>query len=303
MDFFEIVKMLLKSLLQVLNIFKPIFFILIILILIIIIQFIINIFYFRIIKGIKPKKKHNNYYFTYQEKKYVLERPYIEIEEKEPSFIKKIFYLFPRQLAYDNLMKDPNEFNEYGIHIVVGEQGSGKSMTTVYLLEKWKKKYHRAIINTNMGYKYEDNELISWKQLITIKNDKYGVINVIDDLKAWWSNKDSKDLPPEVLAEICQQRKQRKAIIGTIQVFSEAPKPLRSQTHYIYVPITIAGCLTIVRITKAKYYDIENDRFKKYCGNFVFVHNKRLREAYDTYKKIEKYKDIEFATSEYFKST
>ena len=29
----------------------------------------------------------------------------------------------------------------------------------------------------------------------------------------------------------------------------------------------------------------------------------RLREAYDTYKKIEKYKDIEFATSEYFKST
>ena len=154
-----------------------------------------------------------------------------------------------------------------------------------------------------MGYKYENNELFSWKQLITITNGKYGVINVIDDLKAWWSNKDSKDLPPEVLAEICQQRKQRKAIIGTIQVFSEAPKPLRSQTHYVYVPITIAGCLTIVRMTKAKYYDSENDRFKRYCGFFIYVHNKRLRNAYDTYKKIEKYKDTDFATPEFYKST
>lgn len=235
----------------------------------------------------------------YQEKPYVLERPYADNRKKD-SFMKKLFVQFPKQLAYDRLTLDPNAFGEYGIHMVVGDQGSGKSMTVVYLIEEWKRRWPRLKVYTNMGYRYENDSLDYWQQLITRKNGIYGIVNVIDDLKAWWSNRDSKDLPPEVLGEICQQRKQKKAIIGTIQVYSEAPKPLRSQTHFIYVPKTILGCLTIVRITKRQYYDDEKDTFKKYCGTFFFAHTKRLREAYDTYKKIEKYKDIEFSSSPYF---
>lgn len=285
MDFKIIFKSLFNALLSILKMFLPVIIIIIVLIIIIILIYILFLLYFRIFKKMKPKQS------SFRGK-----------QEKEPNILKKIFWLFPKQLAYDTINKDPDEFNEFGIHIVVGEQGSGKSMTAIYLLEQWKQKYLKMKTYTNMGYKYEDGELTHWKELIERKNGKYGIANVIDDLKAWWSNKDSKDLPPEVLAELCQQRKQRKAIIGTIQVFSEAPKPIRSQTHYVYVPITIAGCLTIVRRTKAKYYDMENDRFKKYCGFFIFVHNQRLRNSYDTYKRIEKYKDIEFATPEWAKS-
>ena len=285
MDFKVIFRSLLNALLSILKMFLPVIIIIIFLIIIIILIYILFLLYFRIFKKMKPKKS------LFRGK-----------QEKEPNILKKIFWLFPKQLAYDTITRDPDEFNEFGIHIVIGEQGSGKSMTAIYLLEQWKQKYLKMKTYTNMGYKYEDGELSHWKELIERKNGKYGITNVIDDLKAWWSNKDSKDLPPEVLAELCQQRKQRKAIIGTIQVFSEAPKPIRSQTHYVYVPITIAGCLTIVRRTKAKYYDMENDRFKKYCGFFIFVHSQRLRNAYDTYKRIEKYKDIEFATPEWAKS-
>ena len=285
MDFKIIFKSLLDTLLGFLKMLLPVIMIIIVLIIIIILIYVLFLLYFRIFKKMKFKKSQ-----------------FPGEKEKEPSLLKKIFFLFPKQLAYDTINKDPDDFNEFGIHIVVGEQGSGKSMTAIYLLEMWRKKYPLMKCYTNMGYKYEDGELTHWKELIERKNGNYGIVNIIDDLKAWWSNKDSKDLPPEVLAELCQQRKQRKALIGTIQVFSEAPKPIRSQTHYVYVPITIAGCLTIVRKTKAKYYDIENDRFKRYCGFFIFVHNERLRNAYDTYKKIEKYKDTEFATPEWFKS-
>ena len=285
MDFKLIIKSIVSGLIGLFKMFLPIIYLILLLIFIIVLVYILCILYYRIFKKMKFKKSQ-----------------FPGEKEKEPSLLKKIFFLFPKQLAYDTINKDPDEFNEFGIHIVVGEQGSGKSMTAIYLLEMWRKKYPLMQCYTNMGYKYEDDELTHWKELIERKNGKYGIANVIDDLKAWWSNKDSKDLPPEVLAELCQQRKQRKAIIGTIQVFSEAPKPIRSQTHYVYVPITVAGCLTIVRKTKAKYYDSENDRFKRYCGFFIFVHNKRLRNAYDTYKKIEKYKDTEFATPEWFKS-
>lgn len=236
---------------------------------------------YRFIDGIKPQKAVRSTY-------------------KNPGLLKTILYLWPKQVAYDYVTQDPSDFSEFGIHCVIGEQGSGKSMTVCYLLKKWKAMYPEVKIYTNMGYRDEDASLSYWQELITRTNGKKGVVNVVDDLKAWWSNKDSKDLPAEVLGEICQQRKQKKALVSTIQVFSEAPKAFRSQTHYLYVPRTILGSLTIVLKTKAKWYDSEKDKFKKYCGFFIFAHTKELREAYDTFKKIEKYKDYDFARNEQF---
>ena len=223
---------------------------------------------------------------------------------RKTSIFEHIFILFPKQLVHDILHRDPNEFNEYGIHIVTGEQGAGKTMTVVHLLQTWQKKYRKMEVYTNMDYKYEDDSLDTWKQLLERENGKFGIANVIDEIKVWFSNIESKNVPVEVLGEISQQRKQKKAIIGTVQVFSEMAKPFRSQTHFVYVPKTLFGCLTIVKVTKAKYYDKEKDRFRKYTNIFLFAHTKKYREAYDTYLKIEKYKENEFTStsSQYFRT-
>lgn len=216
-------------------------------------------------------------------------------KQRKTSIFKNIFVLFPRQIANDILHQDPNDFDKFGIRMVVGEQGSGKTITMAYLLQEWRKEYPKLQIYTNMDYQFQNGDLIHWKQLIERNNGTNGVVNVLDEVKTWFSNKD-RNVPPEVLGEICQQRKQKKCIFGTAQVFSEIAKPLRMQTHYVYVPRTIMGSLTIVRITKPKYYNDEKDVFKKYCGFFVFAHTKELRESYDTFKKIEKYKDMEFSS-------
>lgn len=267
------VSVILKSLFNALiAIIKSLSFLIIPILLALIIFIIMCIFFYikhRFIEGIKPKKSD------------------IPIQKKKNIF-ETIFIDFPKQLTYDILNRDPYAFCEYGIHMVTGEQGSGKTMTVVYLLQEWAKRYPKMKIYTNMAYKYENGPLDHWHELINRKNGKYGIVNVIDEIKAWWSNKESKDVPVEILAEICQQRKQKKALIGTVQVFSELAKPFRSQTHFIYIPKTILGCLTIVRISKAKYYDETTDSFRKYCGFFMFAHTKKLRNAYDTYKKIEK---------------
>ncbi len=219
---------------------------------------------------------------------------------KPPGFFKRLFHDFPKRLAYDYVHQDYSDFSEFGIHMVIGKQGAGKSTTVAYLLRKWQKIYPDLKVYTNMGYKYEDDVLDKWQQLITRTNGKKGVVNVIDDIKAWWSNADSKNLPPEVLAEICQQRKQKKAILCTIQVFSELPKAFRSQTHTVYMPTTFFGCLTVVKISDIKYYNPDKERFTKIRGMFFFVHTKEIRDSFDTYKKIEKYKDVEWDVSPYF---
>lgn len=219
---------------------------------------------------------------------------------KEPGVFKRLFYLFPKRLAYDYVHQDPNDFDQFGIHMIIGKQGSGKSTTVAYLLKKWQKIYPDLKVYTNMGYLDEDEPLEYWQQLIVRNNGKSGVVNVIDDFKAWWSNADSKNLPPEILGEICQQRKQKKAIIGTIQVFSELPKAFRSQTHQVYIPKTYFGCLTIVKKSDICFYDEKREKFIKTRGMFFFVHTKEIRDSFDTFKKIQKYKDVDWDISPYF---
>ena len=223
-------------------------------------------------------------------------KPYYE-RYKEPNFLYKLFVQLPKQMMYDYLMANPYDFNEYGIHMVCGKQGAGKTITAIYLLNKWKHIYPELIVQTNCDVKFQDGSLTHWKQLIGMNNGTKGVANLIDEIHTWFSNQESQDLPPEVLGEISQQRKQRKAIIGTAQVFGKIAKPLREQTHYVYRPHTLFGCLTIVFKADATSYDSEKDKFKKGKGVFFFVHTKELREAYDTYKRIEKYKDTKFARS------
>lgn len=269
----NIVKMMFKLLSFVI---VPLF----VIFLFILFSFIYYCFYFRVIKKIKPKKSDVK-------------------RTKDVGVLKKIFVQFPRQLAYDYLTQDPDSFGEFGIHMICGCQGAGKTITCVYLLRKWQKKYPKLEIYTNMAYRYENGEINHWRELISRNNGIYGVVNVLDEIHTWFSNKESKDLPPEVLGEISQQRKQKKAIIGTAQVFSKIAKPLREQTHFVYIPRTFLGCLTIVFKANSKDYDAEKDSFKKYTGFFFFVHTKELREAYDTYKRISRYVDTEFAPSIY----
>lgn len=248
----------------------------------------------------KKKAPYKRVLFTYKDKKYVYEYP-IKIDYKEPSIIKKILLYFPKQLSYDFLNRDPNAFTEYGIHMVTGKQGAGKTITVVYLLMKWQKMFPNLQVYTNMAYKYENGELNHWKELLSRNNGIYGVVNVIDEIHTWFSNRESKDLPPEVLGEISQQRKQKKCIIGTAQVFSKIAKPLREQTHFVYIPYTFLGCLTLVRRAEAEDYNFDKNKFKRYKGFFLFVHTKELREAYDTYKRISKYIDTEFSISDYYR--
>ncbi|HHX70631.1 MAG TPA: hypothetical protein GX708_21590, partial [Gallicola sp.] len=183
--------------------------------------FLISLFYqYFILVKIKKMKR----------KKRQIER------EKKVGFFKKIFYVFPKQLALDIVKKDPEDFNEWGVHLICGEQGSGKTITTCYLLQEWKRKYPLAKITTNMTYKYEDRPLLHWKDLLNYQNGKYGTIKVLDEIQTWFNSNQSKDFPVEMLGEVSQQRKQRSAIIGTTQVFNRVAKPLREQTHFVYLP-------------------------------------------------------------------
>jgi ATP-dependent Clp protease ATP-binding subunit ClpX len=202
--------------------------------------------------------------------------------------IKKIYIDFPKRLVMDRLSLDPDRFGFYGVHVFAGCQGSGKTMASMHLLKQLKEKYPLVKIRSNINIDFQDGEITDFRDIVSSNNGIYGQIEYIDEMQNWFDCLESKDFPPEMLAEVTQQRKQAKAIIGTSQVFDRLSKPLREQITLLYKPLTIAGCFTIVRV-----YDVRIDNGgqvdkMKMRRLYCFVHDEELRNCYDTYKKVER---------------
>lgn len=210
---------------------------------------------------------------------------------KRPGIFNRLFVQFPHQLVEDMFNNDPNAFREFGLHMFCGEQGSGKTISVIQKLHELKQIYPLCKIRTNVDYKYQDGVIDHWKTLVHNENGVYGQVEVLDEIQAWFSSLQSKDFPPEMLTEISQQRKQRKMLIGTAQVFSRIAKPIREQTTFVYLPMTILGCLTWVRVSKPQFWDDEKQIFKRYIRHYFFVHSPFIRDSFDTYEKVEKYKE------------
>ncbi len=206
---------------------------------------------------------------------------------KEKFILWRLFVDLPRRIVLDRLTLDPNIFRPFGLWLICGKQGCGKTMLLTYLLRKYRHIYPRLKVKTNYNYVFEDGVIGHWQDLIDSNNGIYGEIDVIDEIHSWFSSLQSKDFPPEMLSEVSQQRKQRKLIIGTAQVFTRCAKPIREQTYLILQPTTLFGCLTLVRELIPVLDDAGNVLKYKFKRIFFFVHDDELRTSYDTYKRIQ----------------
>lgn len=206
---------------------------------------------------------------------------------KRPILV-RIFFDFPRALARDFLNRNPDAMKIHGIYMFCGEQGSGKTIAAIQFLRENLKKYPKIRIKSNIKISFQHGKIEHWQEILNSNNGSIGEIDFIDEIQNWFSSNESKNFPIEMLTEVTQQRKQHKVIVGTSQVFTRMSKPLREQTKFLCLPFTIAGCLTIVRVFKPVLDDSGTMTDKKFCKMYFFVHDKELRECYDTYEKVER---------------
>lgn len=206
---------------------------------------------------------------------------------RSPSVLRRLFVDFPRRYVLDVFQRNPDAFPEYGVHLIAGEQGSGKTITLTYMLREWQRKYPKLQVATNYFYAFQDLEIVDWHDIVSHNNGELGEIDVLDEMQNWFNSLQSKDFPVEMLTEVTQQRKQRKIIIGTSQVFGRVAKPIREQVTFLYEPITVFGCLTIVRVFKPVLGEDASIKRKLFRRAFFFVHSDELRSSFDTYLKIQ----------------
>ena len=204
---------------------------------------------------------------------------------KPVPLLKQLFHDAPKRYIMDMYEKDPDFFDPQGIHMFCGEQGCGKTIACVEMMLRYQKMYPKSKMITNFAVASENDELAEWQQLLDYTNDKNGVIVGIDEIQNWFMS--GKNQLPEGMLEVAtQNRKNRRVICCTAQVFTRVNKGLREQVTNVYEPHTFLGCFTVVI---KKKYSFESDgtvRDSKIKGVYCFTHNDELREAYDTYKVI-----------------
>ena len=198
----------------------------------------------------------------------------------------RLFIDFPKQFAHDFMTVDPNTFQEYGMHLLCGEQGSGKTTLMAYLVRKYKTIYPKLKVRSNFNCTMQDYELTSWQDLTLDTNGIYGELDCIDEIQNWFSCNQSKNFPPDMLTVITQQRKVRRCILATSQIFTRVAKPIRENTYLMYYPFTAFGCITFVRVYKPILDEQGNLKERKLKKFFFFVHDEELRNMFDSYKTI-----------------
>ena len=197
----------------------------------------------------------------------------------------------------------PGEMKVTGINIFCGPQGSGKTLSLVHYLKPILKDHPRAIIVSNIEFNFKvSNEVRPYKSFddFKIENGVYGVIYVLDEIHLILNSLESKGVPLSVIVELSQQRKQRKLILGTSQVYSRMAKPLREQIRNVIICKNYFGLLQFNYLidafnTKEKDGELKVDKLKI----SFFFHSKEDYQSYDTYKKMDTYVGIVNNVSSY----
>ena len=191
----------------------------------------------------------------------------------------------------------PTYFDPEGLLVFCGPQGSGKTLSAVQYVKQVLELYPRCILVTNTEIKglpsytrvidYEGIE-----SLTSIENGQDGVLYFIDEIHLEFNSLESKNIPIEVMVEVSQQRKQRKHIVGTSQVYMRMAKPLREQIKNVVLCKNFFHCIQFNRL-------IDGDSAVEKNGKLVFntvkysiwFHSPNLYSSYDTYAKMKRYRD------------
>lgn len=190
----------------------------------------------------------------------------------------------------------PEYFDPEGLMVFCGPQGSGKTLSAVLYCTHIIQQYPDCIFVTNVDIKDLPpcKQVVEYKgldSLFDISNGYGGVLYLIDEFHLEWNSLESKNISIEEMVEFSQQRKQRKHIVGTSQVYMRLAKPLREQIKNIVLCENYFGLIQHNQLIDGTTAVEENGKLK--CdvkGNFWWFHTPELYGSYDTYAKMKRYK-------------
>lgn len=230
----------------------------------------------------------------------------------------------------DFIKEHPNYFYADGLIIFTGMQGTGKTLSAVNYVYNLMKKYPLAKLVTNLyltdypivtldEFIKENTEKLcldkldypdifeiykkvnrvfpfnNQDDLEKYNNGELGVIYLIDEIQLYFNSLESKNINIEVMVQISQQRKQRKHIVATSQVFGRMAKPLREQFSNVVVCSNYFKFLQCNKVVNRDDIEEQTDDMHvqgKVSQKSWYIHTPRYYKRYDTYYTIARNKFV-----------
>jgi hypothetical protein len=128
--------------------------------------------------------------------------------------------------------------------------------------------------------------------LKTLENGYSGVIYLIDEIHLEFNSLESKNIDIEIMIEVSQQRKQRKHIVGTTQVYGRLAKPFREQIRNVVLCSNFFKVFQFNRLIDGAKSREENGKLITECSrSYLWFHSPSLYDCYDTYAKMKRYRN------------
>lgn len=189
----------------------------------------------------------------------------------------------------------------YGSRVYKAHIGGGKTLSMTHDIFELKRAFPKMVTFANFNiYGLNDFHLITNEtqmyEALEYQNGDDGVVVAIDEAHLFWSKKDG--IPVEVLSSISYQRKDRRKIMMTTQVWDELPVSTRKQVK------EVVSCNRFLNVqwniiyngNLLKYDKKDNEYVAPKINISVFKHNDELYKSFNTYQKAIKNSDFELDT-------
>lgn len=146
-------------------------------------------------------------------------------------------------------------------------------------------------LRENRVFEFRDND-----DFARYNNGDKGVIFLVDEIQLYLNSLASKNINMDVITQISQQRKQRKHIVATSQVFGRMAKPLREQFSCVILCSSYFRCLQMNRLIDRDSMDGDDSTGTNLKGTvkkkFFWFHSPDMYNRYDTYYVVERSKFV-----------
>ena len=181
-----------------------------------------------------------------------------------------------------------------GSRVYKGFQGSGKTLSMVKYAQDVHKRFPESLIFSNVHlkgidrkhYRYIDNDDVL-KYALEVQQGERGVLVLLDEAHLYFNKKNGISL--DVLTAISQQRKDRRRLVFSSQIWEELDISLRKQVKEIVSCTCYFGKIQVNTISDGEtlHYDkLEGTYVAKKIRTEIFKHNNELYNSYDTFQKI-----------------
>lgn len=213
--------------------------------------------------------------------------------------------------------KPPKAQFPTGSRVYKGFQGSGKTLSMVKYVHDILKQYPDCAVFSNIrlydleqlnySQNYDDDDKTFYysrncgnyqfihddeilKHALLFRNGTSGVLVLLDEAHLYFNKKSGISL--DVLTAISQQRKDRKKLVFSSQIWEELDISLRKQVKEIVSCRSLFGCIQVNTIYDGETlrYQYNPDGSSGYNANKIlteiYKHSDSLYNSYNTYQKI-----------------